>query len=123
MKKLKYLVVLLLGIVVITGCESNDKEKTMVCTRTINQDSISMNLKYTVTYKGEYVQQIESVEKVKTSDPTTLTTFKDTIEAELKKVIYGKPAKTENQIMAIQMLEHVGIETKYNPNIQYSCIL
>ena len=40
------------------------------------------------------------------------------IEAELKKVVYGKPAKTENQIMAIQMLEHVGIETKYNPNIQ-----
>ena len=84
MKKLKYLVVLLLGIVVITGCESNDKEKTMVCTRTINQDSISMDLKYTVTYKGEYVQQIESVEKVKTSDPTTLTTFKDTIEATYK---------------------------------------
>ena len=47
----------------------------MVCSRTINQDAISMDLKYTVTYKGKYVEKVESIEKITTDDTTVLDTY------------------------------------------------
>lgn len=117
MKKIKYLLVLLLGIVVITGCESNEKEKTMVCTRTVNQGTISMDLKYTVTYKGDYVQQIESIEKVKSSDPATLTTFKDTIEVTYKPYLDIKYydfdiAVDEDTLISTVKIDYSKIDTK-----------
>ena len=37
--------------------------------------------------------------------------------AELSKVIYAKPAQTMDQVAALQLMEQLGIETKYNPNI------
>ena len=38
-------------------------------------------------------------------------------DAELDKVIYAKPAESTDQVAAIQLLEQLGITTKYNPNI------
>lgn len=81
MKKVKYLVVLLLGILVITGCGKEEAtSSTMVCTRTISQDAVSMDLKYTVTYQGDYVEKVESVEKVTTDATDELEKYKTTIE-------------------------------------------
>lgn len=76
MKKIKYLLLVLLMIFLITGCQSEETSKTMVCSRTINQDAISMDLKYTVTYKGKYVEKVESIEKITTDDTTVLDTYK-----------------------------------------------
>ena len=80
MKKIKYLLLVLLMIFLITGCQSEETSKTMVCSRTINQDAISMDLKYTVTYKGKYVEKVESIEKITTDDTTVLDTYKQAVE-------------------------------------------
>ncbi len=78
MKKLKLLLVVLLGLMV-TGC-GQAEEKTMTCTRTLKQGSMSMDLEYTVTYKGDYVTKVKSVEKVTADDATVLDTYKSTVE-------------------------------------------
>lgn len=80
MKKIKYLLLVLVMTFLITGCQSEETSKTMVCSRTINQDAISMDLKYTVTYKGKYVEKVESIEKITTDDASVLDTYKQTIE-------------------------------------------
>lgn len=67
-------------IFLIIGCQSEETSKTMVCSRTINQDAISMDLKYTVTYKGKYVEKVESIEKITTDDTTVLDTYKQAVE-------------------------------------------
>ncbi len=84
MKKLKYLVVLLLGILIVTGCQNKDETKTMTCTRTINQEQASMDLSYTVTYTGDYVEKVESIEKVTSTDTSALNSYKEEIEATYK---------------------------------------
>lgn len=80
MKKIKYLLLVLVMTFLITGCQSEETSKTMVCSRTINQDAISMNLKYTVTYKGKYVEKVESIEKITTDDTTVLDAYKQAVE-------------------------------------------
>lgn len=84
MKKLKYLVVLLLGVLIVTGCQNKDEIKTMTCTRTINQEEASMDLSYKVTYAGDYVEKVESIEKVTSTDTSALNTYKEEIEATYK---------------------------------------
>lgn len=75
---MKRIVVLaVLSLVMITGC---GKEKTMTCTRTLNQDSISFDLKYEVEYKGNDVIKIKTTEKVKSSDKNVLEIYKETVE-------------------------------------------
>lgn len=80
MKKIKYLLLVLVMTFLITGCQSEETSKTMVCSRTINQDAISMDLKYTVTYKGKYVEKVESIEKITTDDTTVLDAYKQAVE-------------------------------------------
>lgn len=80
MKKIKYLLLVLVMTFLITGCQSEETSKTMVCSRTINQDAISMDLKYTVTYKGKYVEKVESIEKITTDDTTVLDSYKQAVE-------------------------------------------
>ncbi len=79
MKKLKLLLVVLLALVV-TGCGNSDAEKTMTCTRTLNQDNLKMDLKYTVVYQGNYVKQVTSVETITTDDEEVLNTYKTSVE-------------------------------------------
>ncbi len=78
MKKLKLLLVVLLGLMV-TGCGQTE-EKTMTCTRTLKQGNVSMDLKYTVKYKGDYVTRVSSVEKVTSDDAAVLDTYKTATE-------------------------------------------
>ena len=80
MKKVKYLVALLLGVLIVTGCQGKDQTKTMVCSRTINQEQASMDLSYTVTYTGDYVEKVESIEKVTSTDTSALNSYKEEIE-------------------------------------------
>lgn len=39
------------------------------------------------------------------------------LDAGLTKVVYAKPAESEDQVAAIQILEQGGVETRYNPDI------
>lgn len=79
MKKLKLLLVVLLGLIV-TGCTQVEEEKTMTCTRTINQQNMQMDLKYTIIYQGNYVKKVNSVEKITTEDINTLKNYKISVE-------------------------------------------
>ncbi len=67
------------GIVLLTGCGAKE-EKTMTCTRTINQSGIKMNLSYNVTYKGDYVTTVKSEEKITASSEEVLETYKEQLE-------------------------------------------
>lgn len=78
MKKLKLLLVVLLMLLV-TGC-AQEEEKTMTCTRTLNQDNLKMELSYTVVYQGDYVKKVKSVEKVTSEDSSVLDTYKSKVE-------------------------------------------
>ncbi len=77
-------IVVLLGVflVCLTGCGS--KTKTMVCTRTLNQGEISMDLRYEVTYKKNDVEVVKSIEKVKSDSSEVLDVYKKTIEETYK---------------------------------------
>lgn len=52
-----------------------------------------------------------------TDDAISLNGAQAVADAELSKVVYAKPAQTLDQVAALQLLEQLGIETKYNPNI------
>lgn len=79
MKKI-LVAIMIMGTVLFTGCGA-EKEKTMKCSRTINQASIKMNLTYDVTYKGDYVTKIESNEEITTEDESTLELYKTQLES------------------------------------------
>lgn len=75
----KYLfVVLMSGTLLLTGC--NSEEKTMTCTRSVNRNSISMDMKYTVKYSGKNVTKIDTVEKVVSDDKSTLDFYKSKLD-------------------------------------------
>lgn len=78
MKKLKLLLVVLLALIV-TGC-AQQEEKTMTCTRTLNQGDLKMELNYTVVYQGDYVKKVKSVEKITSEDSSVLEAYKSQVE-------------------------------------------
>lgn len=78
-KKYLFLAVTILVVFLVTGCSSS-KEKTMTCTRTMNQSGMKTNLNYKVTYSGDYVNRVQSEESIETSDTTTLNSYKEQIE-------------------------------------------
>ncbi len=78
-KKYLFLAVTMLVVFLVTGCSSSE-EKTMTCTRTMNQSGMKTNLNYKVTYSGDYVNRVQSEESIETSDTTTLNTYKEQIE-------------------------------------------
>lgn len=79
MKKLKVLLVVVLLGFMVTGC-GTEEEKTMTCTRTLNQQGMKMNLKYTVVYQGDYVKRVKSVEKVTSEDASILKAMQESVE-------------------------------------------
>lgn len=80
MKKNKIILVVLLGLIV-TGCSTGDgKVKTMTCTRTTDQQGTKMSLNYIVTYQGDYVKSVKTVESVTSDDIELLENYKTTIE-------------------------------------------
>ncbi len=80
MKKVMVAVVACLSLILITGC--GEKQKTMNCSRTLNQTGVSMDLKYEVLYTGDYVDVIKSTEKVTSDNKDVLETYRKTVEAQ-----------------------------------------
>ncbi len=93
----KYLFVLLVGIVLLTGCgktESNkqqeekqnevqeqQEEKTMECSRTATvAEGVQLDVKYTVTYVGEDVKKVYSNEKVISENKQYLEAYKTQVD-------------------------------------------
>lgn len=72
----KELIVACLSLLLLTGCGS---EKTMKCTRTLNQSGLKFDLSYEVTYKGNVVSKVHSVEKI-TSETEDLELYKEQVE-------------------------------------------
>lgn len=66
-------------LVLVTGCSTS--EKTLVCTRTTNQENLKMNLNYTVEYSGKYVNKVKTTEKLESSSKELLETYKNSIES------------------------------------------
>lgn len=79
MKK-KILGVSLLSItaLLLTGC--GNTEKTMTCERSLNQSGFKSSLNYTITYKGDYVSRVKSVENVESTNSAVLESFKTQVE-------------------------------------------
>lgn len=77
MKKFLVLIVCV-SMLLLTGCGS---EKTLKCSRTVNQSNIKMDLSYNVNYKGKYVTKIKSTEKITSDDSSVLDTYKKQLEA------------------------------------------
>ena len=78
-RKYLFLAVTMLVVFLVTGCSSSE-EKTMTCTRTMNQSGQKTSLNYKVTYSGDYVNRVQSEESIETSDTTTLNAYKEQIE-------------------------------------------
>ncbi len=66
-------------ILLVTGC-GNTSEKSMTCTRTMNQNNMKTSLNYKVSYKGDTVTQVKSVETVETESSSILDSYKKQIE-------------------------------------------
>lgn len=106
MKKKFLLVALLIMTLVLTGCSSdkdksetnNNKEtnttndsikdatteesKVLNCTRSVTiSEGVRMELSYKATYKGDYVELIETEEKIISDDTTVLETYKNSVES------------------------------------------
>lgn len=79
MKRGIILSVLLMLLVVVTGC--GNKQKTMTCTRkgTVT-DGTTFNYKYVVKYTGDYVDEINITEEVVSDNDTYLKTLETAVE-------------------------------------------
>lgn len=87
--------ILLVGLIVIalvlTGCGAKEDEKegsknpevaTRTCTRTATvTEGVQMDLKYVITYEGDYVTKVDTVEKIITEDQDVLETYEDTLKS------------------------------------------
>ena len=73
------LAVMCIGILFLTGCGA-EKEKTLKCSRTLNQSGIKMDLNYNIKYKGNYVTVVKSEEKIVSDDKETLEAYKEQLE-------------------------------------------
>lgn len=70
----------IVGMLFVTGC-GNEESKTMTCTRNATVTTgVEMALNYKVTYKGNYVQLVESEEKITADDKDYLETYETTVK-------------------------------------------
>ncbi len=80
MKKKVLLCALIGATLLASGC--GEKEETMTCTRSATiAEGIKMDLKYKVTYKGDYVTLVESEETVTSSNEDYLDEYKTKVES------------------------------------------
>ncbi len=79
-RKYLFLAVIISVMFLVTGCSSNSEEKTMTCSRTMDQNEMKTSLSYKISYKGDYVTRVKSEESIETSDTSTLNTYKEQIE-------------------------------------------
>lgn len=82
MKNKFLLGVLLVMMLMVTGCGSSEKSKVLTCSRSATVTTgVKMELSYKATYKGDYVEVIETEEKVISDNETVLNTYKSSIES------------------------------------------
>lgn len=74
----KIIVLVGLCLLFVTGCGS--ETKTMVCTRTANQNGMEIDLRYEVEYTKDTVDLVTSTEKIKSDSKETLETYKEAVE-------------------------------------------
>ena len=117
MKKIsKTLSVLVLSILVLTGC-GKDKKEVMTCTRTLNQNNVEMGFTYKINYTGDYVNTIETTEEVKSENAEYLNTLKTAVEntyAPYKNVEhYNYNVKIDgNKLVSTTKIDYDKIDTK-----------
>lgn len=82
MKKRYLLLAVIIPIIfLVTGCTPlKNVEKSMTCSRSMNQNDMRTNLNYKVFYKNNYVTRVKSEESIETSSTSTLNTYKEQIE-------------------------------------------
>lgn len=79
MKKIKYLLVVLLAVVFVTGCGSSNK--TLKCTNKIEVEGINYSATYEIVYDSdEHVKEVTSTETIKSDDEDYLTEAKESSE-------------------------------------------
>lgn len=78
MKKIMMVVVTCVSLLFVTGCGGT--QKTMKCTRTLNQNGAAFDLQYEVTYTGSYVDVVKSTETITSDNEELLETYQDTVE-------------------------------------------
>lgn len=67
-------------LILVTGC-NKESRNLMICTRSINQNNIKTNLKYNISYDGNYVTRVKSIETVETDNEDILDNYKTQIES------------------------------------------
>lgn len=79
MSKKVLICIALISMCFVTGC-GKEEVKEMTCTRTATiTKGVELDLNYKVTYKGDYVQLVESTEKVISDDEEYLKTYETTV--------------------------------------------
>ncbi len=78
MKKVMVGIVACLSLRLLTGC--GEVQKTMKCSRTMNQNGATMDLQYEVLYTDENVDVVKSTEKVTSEDAELLETYRIMVE-------------------------------------------
>jgi len=51
----------------------------MVCTKTGKQNNLEIDLRYEVEYQSDVVEKVKSQEKIKSSTPSVLESYKDSV--------------------------------------------
>lgn len=78
----KIIVVVCLAALLVTGC--GKEQKSMKCSRTMNQNGATLDLQYEVLYTGDFVDVVKSTEKVTSDNKELLETYKETVEEQYK---------------------------------------
>lgn len=78
MKKVIVGVITCLSLMLLTGCGA--EQKTMKCSRTLNQSGASFDLQYEVLYTGDTVNTVKSTEKVTSDSKEVLETYRAAVE-------------------------------------------
>lgn len=74
----KFVLFIVLGFI-LTGCGSN-KLKTMSCSKVQSYSDVSFDLSYNIDYKGKYVVNVSSTEKIISDDIEYLEEYRGQIE-------------------------------------------
>ncbi|MEI3530485.1 MAG: DUF1307 domain-containing protein [Bacilli bacterium] len=115
MKKGILLSLVLTALLVITGCNNSGEEKTLNCTRNATiTDGVKMELNYKATYKGDYVQLVETTEKIISDNAAYLENYKSSVEG-----LYAPYKKIEHYNYNVEIKDNTLISTT---KIDYSKI-
>lgn len=120
MKKIKFITMVLVCVLLMTsGCGKDAKkakENILECTSSETQGVLTIELKYTITYQGDYVQKEVSVNKITATKDVDLNAYKNTIEAEYEPYkdikYYDNKIKIEkNTITSTRTIDYSKIDT------------